>query len=91
MILKCIHPDAKAGRDVRVPGFHDAPIKFGEEVDWPPDMWRKALESGNWERLPADVKAGISAEDKAEAKPEVKVEIKREVQAEVFLAKKESN
>ena len=91
MILKCIHPDAKAGRDVRVPGFHDAPIKFGEEVDWPPDMWRKALESGNWERLPADVKAGISPEDKAEAKPEIKIEAKQELPLGIHTASKESN
>ncbi len=74
MKLRFIHPDAKAGRDVTIPNLHDTPIRYGEEVDWPPDMWRKALETGHWERLPADVKAGISAEDKAEAKPEVKQE-----------------
>lgn len=79
MKLRFIHPDAKAGRDVTIPNLHDTPIRYGEEVDWPADMWRKALETGNWERLSADVKA------------ETKPEAKREVQAEVLPIEKETS
>lgn len=75
MKLRFIHPDAKAGLDVNIPNFHNAPIRYGEEMDWPTDSWRAALETGNWERLAADVKA--------ETKPEVK--------REVLSVEKESN
>lgn len=49
MKLVFIHPDAKAGRSVSVPGINDAPIAYGAQVEWPDDMADRALATGHWE------------------------------------------
>jgi hypothetical protein len=69
MKLRFIHPDAKAGGTVRIPGFRSAPIAYGEDVEFSADMVDAALASGNWEKVTSSAKNTLKAEPTPEDKP----------------------